>query len=414
MVIFVLHDIRAIKADTPRILTKKVFWRYKMKILHILSDGNVGGAGILLENLLRHSRLREESAVVLPLGAAMAPRYAALGVRVLPILRAADRSFAAGDLLPLVACLRRERPTVVHTHGSLVGRIAAFLCGVPVRLATRHCAYPVGRVAGCLPLRLLRRVADGLLTTLTVATAHAAADNLRQLGIPARKIVMIRNGAQAVRRLSPAERAAEKARLGIPPAAFCVGICARLEPVKGHLTFLSAARMLITQGVNCHFLIVGGGREEENLREVVDRLGLARRTLMTGYTSDPTPYLNLFDVSVNCSTGTETSCLALSEAMSLGIPCVASRFGGNVEMVREGENGLLFPPRDAAALAAAIKRLAEDRALYTRLSAGAEQFFYSTCDARQMAHAYDDLYTALSPTGKGHPLARRIAFYRDR
>lgn len=410
MVIFVLRRTRAIKAGAARILTKKVFWWYRMKILHILSDSNVGGAGILLENLLRHSRLRGESVVVLPRGAAMSERYAALGVRVLPILRMADRSFAPADLLPLIACLRQERPMIVHTHGSLVGRLAAFFCGVPVRLATRHCAYPVGRLTRLLPLRLARRVADGLLTTTTVATAHAAANNLRQLGIPAHKIVMIRNGAEGVTPLSCAIQQALRGRLGISADAFCVGICGRLVPVKGHLTFLSAARILTAQGVNCHFLIVGGGENEGSLREVAERLGLTPRVTFTGYVQDPGTYMNLFDVAVNCSTGTETSCLALSEAMSLGIPCVVSRFGGNPEMVTEGENGLLFSPRDAGALAAALGRLARDAALHARLSRGARERFLTDCNAPGMAEAYDTLYTRLTKrqTVQAHKRLRTV------
>ena len=367
-----------------------------MKILHIISDSNVGGAGILLENLLRHSDLRADSTVVLPRGAAMAARYEALGVRVLPILAGADRSFSPRDLLPLLACLRRERPTLVHTHASLIGRVAAFLSGVPVRLATRHCAYPVTGLAACLPMRLTRRAAHGLLSTASVATAHAAEDNLRALGIPPRRIYMIRNGAEPLAIVSEEEKRATREALGIPEGGFCVGICARLAPVKGHLVFLSAARILKERGKKgIYFLIVGGGEEEANLKETCARLGLASCVRFTGYTDTPARFVSLFDVAVNCSTGTETSCLALSESMSLGIPCLASRYGGNPEMVREGENGLLFPPRDAEALADGISRLCEDRPLYDRLARGARSAFLREFDARLMAAAYDELYRGL-------------------
>ena len=364
-----------------------------MKIVHIISDSNVGGAGILLENLLRHSALRASTAVILPRDAAMAARYEALGVRVLPILTGADRSFSPRDLFPLLACLRRERPTVVHTHGSLIGRVAAFLCGVPVRLATRHCAYPVTGVAALTPIKLLRRAAHGMLTTVSVATAYAAKDNLLALGIPPKKIYMIRNGAEPLPLLREEEKGAVRAALGIPEGVFCVGICARLAPVKGHLIFLSAARILQERGVrDICFLIVGGGEEEDDLREVCARFGLDDRVRFTGYTDTPARYVSLFDVAVNCSTGTETSCLALSEAMSLGIPCIASRYGGNPEMVREGENGLLFPPRDAAALADCIIRLRSDKPLYDRLARGARSAFLREFDARRMAKEYDRLY----------------------
>ena len=121
---------------------------------------------------------------------------------------------------------------------------------------------------------------------------------------------------------------------------------------------------------------------------------------MVGEVRDVAPYTALFDAAVNCSVGTETSSLALSEAMSLGIPCIASRFGGNVEMVREGENGLLFPVRNERALCAAIERLAWDRVLYEELSRGARGRFVRELRAEGMAAKYDALYAELAKQGK--------------
>lgn len=377
-----------------------------MKILHILTDSGVGGAGILLENLLAHSALpRACYTVVLPRGAAMAPRLSAQGFRVLPVLRGRDRSLCACDLFRLVRLIRQERPDVLHTHASLSGRLAGWLSGVPVRLATRHCAYPAGR--GGRPLaRLLHRWADRHLSTCTVATAQAAADNLLALGIPQEKILLIRNGAKAVERVPARLSEALRRRLGIPEGAFVVGICARLVPVKGHATLLRAAKRLLSQHTGYHFLLVGGGEEEESLRALSTELGIERQVTFTGYTDTPAPYVNLFDVAVNCSTGTETSCLSLSEAMSLGIPCVASRYGGNPEMISEGENGLLFTPGDELALARCIERLRRDPALYSRLSRGGEERYRRALRAEGMARAYDSLYLALyeAPRTRGELL----------
>jgi glycosyltransferase involved in cell wall biosynthesis len=87
--------------------------------------------------------------------------------------------------------------------------------------------------------------------------------------------------------------------------------------------------------------------------------------------------------------------------MSLGIPCIASRYGGNPEMVREGENGLLFPARQEAALAAAIERLRTDRALYVQLSRGAGARFVRELRAQEMAAKYDALYAELCEKKNG-------------
>lgn len=368
-----------------------------MRIVQVLSDSNIGGAGILLESLLRHTKYdKRDITVVLPRGAAMAKRYEALGVRVLPILSQPDRSFSVADTRALMRLFAASPPDVIHTHAALSARVASLLSRTgAVTLATRHCAYPVLR-EGVLWRRVRNRIADRVLTDCTVATARAALENLVALGIPPARIRLIRNGAEALLRPPEEELAALRHALSIPDGAFVCGMSARLVPVKGQATLLRAAKILLSRHTGYHFLLVGGGSEAAKLARMARELGISRHLSMVGQVSDVAPYTSLFDAAVNCSVGTETSCLALSEAMSLGIPCVASRYGGNTEMVREGENGLLFPPRDERALAAAIERLSTDGVLYGQLARGARGRFLRELRADVMAERYDALYAELS------------------
>ncbi len=367
-----------------------------MQIMHVLTDSNVGGAGILLESLLRHTKYpKADVTVVLPQGAAMAARYERLGLRVLPVLPLPDRSFSYGDLLLLSRLLRADPPELLHTHAAPSARVAAApVARKPVTVATRHCAYPVG--SDGTPLRRMRnRVAERLLTDCTVATARAAFENLVALGIPPARVRLIRNGAEELARPAREDSLALRRELGIHEDAFVCGMSARLVPVKGHETLLRAAKILLSRHTGYHFLFVGGGDEAARLSSLAHSLGIGGHLTMVGEVSDVAPYTALFDAALSCSVGTETSSLALSEAMSLAIPCIASRYGGNPEMVHEGENGMLFPPRDAAALAAAIERLASDRTLYERLSSGARTRFLREGRAEVMAARYDALYAEL-------------------
>lgn len=368
-----------------------------MRITHVLTDSNIGGAGILLESLLRHTKYKKEGiSVILPRGAAMAARYEALGVRVLPVLRVPERSFSFEDLSLLCRFLRADPPDVLHTHAALSARVAAALVcpRETVRIATRHCAYPVGE-AGVLWRRLRNRLGERLLCDCTVATARAALDNLTALGIPPSRVRLIRNGGEALGRPSREQLSALRHTLEIPQGAFVCGMSARLAPVKGHETLLRAAKILLSRHTGYHFLLVGGGSEAAKITELANELGVGAHLTMVGQVEDVAPYTALFDAAVNCSIGTETSCLALSEAMSLSIPCIASRYGGNPEMVTEGENGMLFPPKNAPALAAAIERLSCDRALYLHLSRGARARYECDLRASVMAARYDALYTEL-------------------
>ena len=100
------------------------------------------------------------------------------------------------------------------------------------------------------------------------------------------------------------------------------------------------------------------------------------------------------DVNLNCSIGTETSSLALSEGMSLGVPCIATTFGGNPYMVTDGKNGFLVPERDPAAMAEKICALIDDPALRQKLSAGALAAYAEKFTASAMTRQLEDMYLA--------------------
>ncbi len=368
-----------------------------MKIMHVLTDSNIGGAGILLESLIRHTAIPPENiTVLLPHGAALRDRFRALGVRVLDILGKPDHSLSLHDFFTVRRALLRLRPDILHTHASLSAKLAArsLLFIRPTVLGTRHCTYPVEKAEGPL-LRFFRRTADRALSSVTVATAEAAVRNLTELGFSRRRIRLIRNGGEEKKPPSPEKKALLRDALLIPREAFVVGMCARMVPAKDHMTMLRAAKILLSEHTGYHFLWIGDGSEAPSLRMTAETWGLSSHLTMVGEVADVSPYLSLFDLSVNCSVGTETSSLALSEGMSLGIPAVVSRYGGNPEMISEGENGLLFPPRDARALASAIARIAASPTLYRRLSEGARARYLRDLRAAKMAAEYDCLYETL-------------------
>ena len=110
------------------------------RILHIISDSNIGGAGRCLVNYLRHhDRSRFSVSVILPRGSLLIPQIAALDVPYIEVDGIAERSFSPAAVRALSRILKREQPHIVHTHGSFSGRIAAKLCGSRI-VYTRHSA----------------------------------------------------------------------------------------------------------------------------------------------------------------------------------------------------------------------------------------------------------------------------------
>ena len=209
-----------------------------MKVLHVISDRNVGGAGVLLCNLLRElPGLGVESLVALPEESLLCDRIRELGVRTVELRYPVDRVWlrSVGEVVRL---LRAERPDLLHANAALSARISARLTGTPV-VHTRHCYYPEEKETGALACFLNRRLSD-----LSIATAESAAENLRSLGIPRERIRCIPNGSNPVREVRREELSSFYAQAGLAESDLCIGICARLVPCKGHRCFLLAAHLL--------------------------------------------------------------------------------------------------------------------------------------------------------------------------
>jgi glycosyltransferase involved in cell wall biosynthesis len=235
---------------------------------------------------------------------------------------------------------------------------------------------------------------EQMLSDYVIATAEAAKENLRALGIPKEKISVIINGSKPIRAVSDMDLEVARCAFSIEPNDFCVGICARLEDCKGHDTFLHAARILCDRvpQIPFRFLIVGTGSRRAELEETASLLGIADRVCFTGFVSDMAPIYRLLRVNVNCSTGTETSCLALSEGMSAGVPCVASEYGGNRAMIGDGEAGMLSPIGDANALAECILQIAKSPNTEAQLRRAALLRYEQKYTAKRMADEVTSLY----------------------
>ena len=194
-----------------------------------------------------------------------------------------------------------------------------------------------------------------------IAVSPATRDNLTDGGISPKKITVVMNGVAPVERTSPQDRAALRESLGIPEDTVVFGILARIEDYKGHLYLVEAARVLKDRGITgFRVLIAGTGSFEQEVARAVKEMGVEDVVEMLGFRSDVARLLSALDVQLNASYGTEATSLALLEGMSLGLPTVASDYGGNPWVIENGKEGFLFPSQNADALADAMGRLILD------------------------------------------------------
>lgn len=329
-----------------------------IRILNIISDTNIGGAGRVILNYLRYAdRNKFETLVAIPRGSLLKPLLEEAEVTVYEVDGMADCSYASQDVKALQTLIRRVKPDLVHTHGALSGRIAAKRCHVPV-VYSRHSAFPVPAKLKYPPGRWVNKLLNEHYADHIIAVSPATRDNLTEGGISPKKITVVMNGVAPVSPISDGEKAALRRSLGLEPDVFTFGILARIEDYKGHLYLVYAAKLLKDRGYsNFRILVAGTGAFEEEVTRAVTEMGVEDVVQMLGFRSDAAALLNILDVQLNASYGTEATSMALLEGMSLGLPTIASDYGGNPFVITSGQNGLLFPSKDSAALADAMAEL---------------------------------------------------------
>lgn len=329
-----------------------------MRVLNIISDTNIGGAGRVILNYLRYAdRTKFETLVAIPRGSLLKEPLEEADVQVYEVDGMADRSYNKEDVKLLQDLIRQVKPDLVHTHGALSGRIAAKRCHVPV-VYSRHSAFPVPAKLKYPPGRWVNKLINEHYADHIIAVSPATRDNLVESGISPKKITVVMNGIAPVPETCPEERAALRESLGLEKNTFVFGILARMEDYKGHLYLVHAAKLLKDQGrTNFRVLMAGTGSFEEEVARAVVEMGVDDVVQMLGFRSDVDQLLNILDVQLNASYGTEATSLALLEGMSLGLPSIVSDYGGNPFLVEHGVNGLVFPSQDSLALSKCMTRL---------------------------------------------------------
>lgn len=366
-----------------------------IKVLNIISDTNIGGAGRVLLNYLRHcDRENFDTCVAVPRGSLLVPELGALGCTVYEVDGIADRSYAKEDVAVLRELISKVDPDIVHAHGALSARIAGRRCGKIV-IFTRHSAFPVSAKLRYPPGRWVNKLINEHYSDHIIAVSAAAAANLTDAGISAKHITVLMNGVSPVERLTPDEADKYREKWGIRPGEFVVGILARIEPYKGHADILDALSALTKEGRSVRLLIAGSGDFERELREKAGTLGVSEKVSFLGFQSDVAPFLSVLDVQLNASYGTETSSLSILEGFSMGVPAIVSDYGGNPWLVDDCENGLIFKTRDSAALARCIADVMDDRARLSEMSKRSREIYKERFTGEIFAKNIENVYTGV-------------------
>ena len=315
-----------------------------MKVIHVDSArGWRGGQNQALLAARGMAARGHQVVVACQAGGALAQRArgAGLDVRELPF----GGDLSPGPVMALGAALRRTRPDVVQLHdphAAAAGLLARLLAPRTAFVATRRVDFPLRGALSRWKYTACDRV---------IAVSEAIADVLRRARLPPDRIRVVHEGVPH-RPAQPGGREALR-ELGIPDGVPVVGNVAALTGHKDQATLLGAAARVAARLPTARFLIVGDGELRGELESLSRRLGLERRCVFAGFRADLDrliPVFTLFCLSSHME-GLGTSLL---DAMSFGVPVVATSAGGIPEAVVDGVTGRLVAPRDPDALAAAI------------------------------------------------------------
>ncbi len=363
-----------------------------IKVVEVSSDSNIGGAGKCILTFLKNfDRDQFDVSTVVPKDSLLKPEIEALGCKVFEAEHLAEQSLNGKAVLRLRKLFRYLKPDLVHTHASMSARIAAWSLGIPV-VYTRHSVFEPEKKLCTFPGKQINGFVNHMTATRIIAVAEAAKENLIQTGISEKKIKVILNGVEPLPQVPEEEVGKLRMQYHIRPDEKVAAIVARLNPVKGHRYFIEAAKILKDQGVKAKFLIAGTGETEPELRQMIADLGLEDTVILMGFVSDVAPLMQLMDVQVNCSYGTEATSLSLLEGMSLGKPAVVTCFGGNPGVIFDGVNGFLTPTHDAKATADGLKKLFCDEELYQTVSENCRKIYETKFTAEVNTRAVEMVY----------------------
>lgn len=358
-----------VDSDGDQTMTRPV------KVLYVHSSAVLYGSDRALLHLIRFlDRERFQPVVVLPESGPLVPALEVYGVEVhiipLSILHRSLRlrfwmQFVGRlwtSTRAIVRLIRAQGIGLVHTNTAHVfnGALAARMAGVPHIWHIREMQLGMSRLGGVLSALICR----ASVTILVIS--QAVRDAFRWREACGAKVHTIYDGVDTERFTLPDDKRTLREAVGLPPDAALVGMVGRIAHWKGQATFLKAAALVHSQQPQAHFVIVGDAvtahdhQLKQELVQLTQDLGLAEGVTFTGFRGDVPQIMAALDVFVLPSELPEPWGLVVLEAMASGCPVVATKQGGPLESVLDGETGYLVLPAEPEAMAQALLALLQN------------------------------------------------------
>lgn len=321
--------------------------------MQVLSDSNIGGAGIVVKTIVDNLSDVFETYLVVPKDAQIIERIQARkGLHIIETEGIKDVSFSKEGLKNLKRIIRKVKPDIVHTHSSLSARIAAKGYGKAYIINTRHCVEGISTS----PIKFhLKNLVNKRYSHKIIAVSDSIYENLISSGVQKEKIVKINNSANKINILERDKIKELKTSLKLEDKVL-IGFIGRLTEVKNPLGLVEIAKNLKKKREDFVFLVAGTGNLENRLKKEIKEHKLEEQFILQGQISDIDSFYNVIDFLVNTSLS-EAMPLSILEAMSVSKPIIAFDIDSLSELVINDKNGYLIKKYDTDLYSEAIVKL---------------------------------------------------------
>lgn len=291
--------------------------------------------------------------------------------------------------------IKHYRPDIVYAHSSKAGAIAR-VADIGLK---NHCVYnPHGWAFNMrcsekkrMMYAAIEKVAAPFCDKIICISEAEKQSALEKKICKENKLKVIINGVDIEAYENGAHGEVKRADVNIPDDVFVVGMVGRMSPQKAPDVFVKMAKLVKDKVPNAHFIIVGNGEQEKELRKYAEDNGFSDSLHITGWVDNPMSYVELFDVACLLSRW-EGFGLALPECMMAGKPIVASNVDAIPNIIRNGENGLLVEVDDAVGASEAVLRIYQENGLRDKLVARGLEDVHSRFNARRVSEEHGKLF----------------------
>jgi len=367
-----------------------------LKIVHVLHSFDVGGLENGVVNLINHldHQFYRHIICCITHSGNMAKRLERYDVQIVEFEKKKGHDWFL--VFRLARLFWMLKPHIVHTRnwGTIDAIIAAWLSRVPIRLHGEHGWKKEDLHDKSMKKQLAWRVLSLLVNQFVAVSMQLAEWLMHDIGINKKKVTIITNGVDLKKFDGLAEKKAIRQKLGLSADKFVIGSVGRLDPVKDYVSLVRAFWNSMEKCPNAHLILVGNGPCWEEINNLKGILGLQDQISILGERDDVAGLLCAMDVFVLPSLFEGISNTIL-EAMAVGLPVIATRVGGNSELVDHGKTGLLVSPQNICALEEAINTYFSNPELCTQHGAAGKKKIERELSLAKMVQSYHVLYSGL-------------------